>query len=782
MNRICFAALLAVATLRPVVTVAETPAATYIFPAGAQRGTTVDFHVGGHYLYEGAPFKMRGAGIKANSRIKLTKTLWFEGPVIPQPASQRKEDYPKDYAGQVEVAADASLGNRRWYTWTSQGVTPGMKFVIGNLPEIVEQEIDGRPIPTPVKLPVTINGRIFPREDIDIWTVDAKAGQTITCEVVSARLGYPLDSRLEVRDPDGRLVAENVDAFGTDSFLRFRADVDGTYAIHIHDINYSGLQHFVYRLTITAGPYLDFVYPLGGRGGSTTNFELLGAHMPPKPVAVTLPNSDQPFFLYRGPVGLESSKAVTLQLDSLPEHLESEPNNESAQTTKVSGAAILNGRIDRPGDVDVWAFEAKQDDQFEFDLYAARLGSALDSVLTLRDSTGKQLATSDDIGKGQTDSKLTRKFSADGTYFIRITDRLTSRGGPRFAYRLRVSELSAANFQVQLDVDTITLERGGQAKFKVDVSRSNFADEIQLEFDKLPAGVTATGTTFGKNKTTTQIVLKADETAKIQTLPLRLRGKALIDEKEVVRQATLLGDPGEPAIDEILLGVTLKTPFKIFAAFETKFAPRGTVYVRHYKLDLGDYKGSIEIGLADRQARHLQGVTGPTFVLPPGTTEFDYPVTLPPWMVIGRTSRTCLVAIGVVQEPDGTKHKVSHSSQAQDDQIIVLVDPVRMSVKAASKSFRVQPGQRVIVPVQIGRGTKLNGPAKVELVLPKHIQGLSAKPITIAADQDHGQLAVDCASDQLGPFNMPIVLRATIIDDRGHPVISETKLTFVPPR
>src|SRR5437660_569768 len=74
-----------------------------------------------------------------------------------------------------------------------------------------------------VQLPFTINGRIFPREDVDLWAFEACKGQTIACEVWAARLGSPLDSHLEVLDPHGRKIAENDDTFGPDSFVRFTA-------------------------------------------------------------------------------------------------------------------------------------------------------------------------------------------------------------------------------------------------------------------------------------------------------------------------------------------------------------------------------------------------------------------------------------------------------------------------------------------------------------------------------------------------------------------------------
>ena len=44
-------------------------------------------------------------------------------------------------------------------------------------------------MPVRVALPVTINGRIFPREDVDDWTFNAKKGQALT--ETSARHNSP---------------------------------------------------------------------------------------------------------------------------------------------------------------------------------------------------------------------------------------------------------------------------------------------------------------------------------------------------------------------------------------------------------------------------------------------------------------------------------------------------------------------------------------------------------------------------------------------------------------
>ena len=101
-----------------------------------------------------------------------------------------------------------------------------------------------------------------------MWAFTLRKGQSVACEVYAARLGSPLDSHLEVIGPDGRVIAENDDAFGADSFVRFTAATDGKYGVRIRDANVRGGQAYVYRLTLTSDPYIERVFPLGGRRGS----------------------------------------------------------------------------------------------------------------------------------------------------------------------------------------------------------------------------------------------------------------------------------------------------------------------------------------------------------------------------------------------------------------------------------------------------------------------------------------------------------------------------------
>ena len=120
---------------------AEPPSVAYIFPAGGQRGTVVNVRIGGHYLHDKAAWEMLGQGVTASAEITAAKRIWFEGPLIRQPASQQKEDYPRDYAAQVTLAADALPGRASWRVMNGQGATPAEAFMIGDLPEVVFSEL-----------------------------------------------------------------------------------------------------------------------------------------------------------------------------------------------------------------------------------------------------------------------------------------------------------------------------------------------------------------------------------------------------------------------------------------------------------------------------------------------------------------------------------------------------------------------------------------------------------------------------------------------------------------
>src|SRR5207248_10070117 len=134
----------------------------------------------------------------------------------------------------------------------------------------------------------------------------------------------------------------------------------------------------------------------------------------------------------RTPTG--EATAVRLAVSSLPEGVETEPNDDRAHATRIEPLpAAVSGVIGQAGDVDFYAFHAAAGQKLTFDLFARRLGTRLDSFLRVVDGTGKELASNDDAaGK---DSRLEWTPPAAGDYFAQGSA-LTGRGGDVLRPRL----------------------------------------------------------------------------------------------------------------------------------------------------------------------------------------------------------------------------------------------------------------------------------------------------------------------------------------------------------
>ena len=165
-------------------------------------------------------------------------------------------------------------------------------------------------------------------------------------------------------------------------------------------------------------------------------------------------------------------------------------------------------------------------------------------------------------------------------------------------------------------------------------------------------------------------------------------------------------------------------------------------------------------------------------IVPPGKTTFEYPATLPPWMELGRTCRVCVMATGKVKDTNGIEHPVVFSSTGQNQQMIVVVGPGRLDLAVERQTVRAQPGSEVRVPVRVARSRDLVGAVTVEAIFPSHWKGVSAAPVAIPAGATTGELVLRFAAGEVGPFNMPLTLRATRVTPTT-PVTAEAKIEIV---
>jgi hypothetical protein len=201
------------------------------------------------------------------------------------------------------------------------------------------------------------------------------------------------------------------------------------------------------------------------------------------------------------------------------------------------------------------------------------------------------------------------------------------------------------------------------------------------------------------------------------------------------------------------------------------------MFRKKYRIVRNGFVGPLVVSLSDKQGRHLQGVTGPVLTVPAGSDVFEYPVFLPPWMETGRTSRSCVMLTGEIEEK-GVKHTVSLFSNEQNEQVIAVVETGRLALEADVASLAARPGAGAEVPFRLRRGKGLVGPVKVELVAPAHVRGPRAEPVVVPADRSEGRLALRFGAGPLGPFNMPVLVRATLLEG-GAPVVAEARLEIV---
>ncbi len=690
------------------------PATDFIFPAGAQRGTSVDARVGGFYFHGRAEFTMEGLGAQ---QIKEINTIWFDGPMLIEPASQKSEDYPKDHLARLSIAKDAPLGTRTWWCRTSQGSTPSMKFIVGDLAEVIEHEIEGNPIPQTVTLPVTINGRVFPREDADLWRFHAKQGETIRCEVASQSIGYPLQAVLNLTTASGKPVsAQKQSSRAGDPSLTFVAPADDEYQVAINDAAYLGAPNHVYRLTLQRGPAQ--AQPLI----ETTNQVLIlrgvvdGCISKPGEVDEWL-------------VDLAETQSVLFDIATDKER----GWLDSMLTLHTADGALLTKNDDR--------IEGQTDSRIHYT--AAKAGRYLIKV-------ADRFAT-----RGGSDFGYRLHAAAHAAAGFELTL------GSDVVNVMRQTEAEAA-----ADPKTKSKPARGTG-LRVDVTPFGaFKSKINLDVIGLPAGVTAENTVINPSQRFIELAFTAPPATPLQLARVTVRGTA---------------DGVTHTTSEARLVIAPSVPFKHIGEYwVTNDQPAGTTMKKRYELERGGFTGPITVSLADRQGRGLQALTATPLLVPADATSFEYTVMYPPEVELGHTSRIQLMLTAEITDTDGSRHTISHTSFEQEDQMISVTTDGLLRIIPGEGTFTFTPAGHTAVPFVVKRHPALaSRPLRVELQVPRHIRDVTAKPVDLAPEKQSGELRLDFGKTP-GPFNMPVTIIARTTDTIAAPHNASAKIELLP--
>ena len=87
--------------------------------------------------------------------------------------------------------------------------------------------------------------------DVDCFRIRAEAGQKIDVDVFASRLGSPIDSLLEIRDLNDRLVGSSDDGSGHDSHVVVTFPATADYVLQITDKRSTGGEDHFYRVEIS---------------------------------------------------------------------------------------------------------------------------------------------------------------------------------------------------------------------------------------------------------------------------------------------------------------------------------------------------------------------------------------------------------------------------------------------------------------------------------------------------------------------------------------------------
>ncbi len=580
------------------------PKAGYLYPAGGERGTTVQVTVGGDALAGVQRALVTGVGVTATvgkfhrpmnpgqaNRIRerleeaqqaLTQKnpltaprlyvfapaaftlLAREAGLTPEEIAdldefrRRRTDPKRQDNPQIEetlqltlqIAADAPPGVREIRLAGPAGLSAPVRFVVGSLPERREVEPNDAMADTCVEaLPAVINGQVMPG-DVDRFRFAAPKGmrlvasaatRSITPFLADAVPGW-FQATLRLLDPDGREIAyDDTSRGGLDPVILCELPRDGDYTLEIRDAIYRGREDFVYRISLGQLPYVTRLEPMGARQGATVPVRLVGWNLPSEPVRVETARLEPG--IYRLPAEGAALNQLPFTVEGLPTVREREPNDTARKPQPVSLECVIEGRMDRPGDIDVYAVRAPAGAVLVAEVMARRLGSPLDASLRVTDASSAVLAFNDDwVDKAageathHADSRVELKAPAGGVCLIAVRDS-RGEGGAEYAYRLRISR-PKPDFALRVTPAGLGVRAGMNVPFTVfAVRKDGFDGDITLRLTGSLRRYTLSGARIPAGQEKVQLTLGAPPGRPGLPETLTLEGIATIGGLQVRRTA-----------------------------------------------------------------------------------------------------------------------------------------------------------------------------------------------------------------------------------------------------
>jgi len=576
----------------------------YTYPAGGQRGTTFQIKLGGQGLDDISDVLVTGPGVSArvvecfrrinpqemqllNEQMRDLKkaTSAVASASAPKKAVEqmmaRIEKRTREYVqtpacasiatlvfAEVTIAPNAEPGARELRLATPRGISNPLVFHVGQLPEhsrkpmitatiqVLGKEASAlrkRPAEEAeerITIPCTVNGQIASGE-INRYRFTARRGQRLVLATQARQLipfiadavpGW-FQPVLSIHDASGKELAYADDyRFRPDPVIRFEVPKDGEYTFAITDAIHRGREDFIYRVTVGELPFVTSIFPLGAKSGASLTPKLTGWNL--QDTILALPAADaapgiHPLTASRK----EIFNPIPFALDALPEKLDREANNTPSLAQAVTLPVNINGRIDKPGDTDVFRFTGKSNDVIVASVEARRLDSPLDSLIKLTDEAGQVIAFSDDreslaagLNTHHADSWFMAKLPADGAYCVHLSD--TARhGGEEYGYRLRLSP-PRPDFELRVVPSSLSFRTNSSTSVIVYAERKDgLTNSIYLALKDAPPGFSNAPIKVARGETTARFTISGPRTPTKEPVTLTIVGRATVGTREIVHEA-----------------------------------------------------------------------------------------------------------------------------------------------------------------------------------------------------------------------------------------------------
>jgi hypothetical protein len=213
----------------------EAPVLASAQPLALGAGLTNKITVRGKNLSE-----LQKVSLAGSSALPNWKLLSKPEAKTDKPSDKKKDSPDQELEVEFKLPVDAPLGtNLTLMASNSKGDSKPLTFYVVAEGKLVHEKEpnDGFKAAQPVELGCTVAGSLQSATDVDVFKVDAKAGQKLRFEVIASQLGSAMDGSLTLYDSKGFILASNDDNAGSDPAITHTVAVDGACFIALTCVN-----------------------------------------------------------------------------------------------------------------------------------------------------------------------------------------------------------------------------------------------------------------------------------------------------------------------------------------------------------------------------------------------------------------------------------------------------------------------------------------------------------------------------------------------------------------